>query len=68
MSESEKPTLWRIILSTLAAAFGVQSDRNRKQDFTYGNIYVYIIAGVVFTLLFIAAIVALVHLVLGASV
>ena len=68
MSESEKPTLWRIILSTLAAAFGVQSDRNRKQDFTYGNIYVYIIAGVVFTLLFIAAIVALAHLVLGASV
>ena len=62
--ESEKPAIWRIILSTLAAAFGVQSNRNREQDFTHGNIYVYIVSGLIFTVLFIVVIAMIVSSVL----
>jgi len=67
ISGSGKPSIWHIILSTLAAAFGVQSNHNREQDFTHGNIYIYIIAGILFTAFFIVAIVMVVHLVLGMS-
>ena len=59
--------MWRIILSTLAAAFGVQSNRNREQDFTHGNIYVYIVSGLVFTVIFIVAIAMIVNFVLSAQ-
>lgn len=68
ISGSGKPSIWHIILSTLAAAFGVQSDRNHKRDFTHGNIYIYIIAGILFTAFFIVAIMAIVHLVLKMSI
>ena len=59
--------MWRIVLSTLAAAFGVQSNRNREQDFTHGNIYVYIVSGLIFTVIFIVAIAMIVNFVLSAQ-
>ena len=65
--KSGKPAMWRIILSTLAAAFGVQSNRNREQDFTHGNIYVYIVSGLIFTILFIVVIAMIVNSVLPAQ-
>jgi hypothetical protein len=65
ISGSGKPSIWRIILSTLAAAFGVQSNRNREQDFAHGKIYIYIVSGILFTAFFVVAIVVIVHLVLG---
>lgn len=65
--KSDRPAMWRIILSTLAAAFGVQSNRNREQDFTHGNIYVYIVSGLVFTVIFIVAIAMIVNFVLSAQ-
>jgi hypothetical protein len=60
-----KPSLLQIAGSVLAAAFGVQSDANRERDFAHGSAKVYIIAGLVFTALFIAALVGAVKLVVG---
>ena len=63
--QSQKPGFWQIVLSTIAAAFGVQSKKNLEQDFRYGNFYVYIAAGVVFTALFVCTIILVVKIVLN---
>ena len=62
---SEKtPSFIQVVASVLAAALGVQSARNRQRDFEHGNPLVFIAAGLIFTVLFIATIVGVVHLVL----
>lgn len=66
MSE-QRPRFWDIIISTIAAAFGVQSRKNHERDFKGGNIYAYIAAGVIFTVLFVLAVLFVVNLVLKAS-
>lgn len=58
------PSLLEVMLSVLAAAFGVQSRRNRERDFTRGNPVVFILAGLIFTLLFVLTLIGVVHLVL----
>ena len=60
-----KPTITQVIKSVLAAAIGVQSNDNRQKDFEQGSLPTYIIAGVIFTVLFICGIVFLVSTVLG---
>jgi hypothetical protein len=52
--------LIRIVQSTLAAAIGVQSKENRERDFEEGNAGTFIVAGVLFTVLFVATIVVVV--------
>jgi hypothetical protein len=54
---------YRIIQSTLAAAIGVQSKKNRERDFQEGNAGTFIAAGVIFTGLFIATVMTVVQLV-----
>lgn len=54
---------WQVITSVLAAALGVQSSRNRERDFKQGKVGVFIVAGFIFTLLFILAVVGIVQLV-----
>lgn len=61
----QKPTFWQIVASTFAAAFGVQSSKNRERDFTGGNIYTYIAAGVIFTVVFVIVMVIIVKTVLS---
>ncbi|GAB6046535.1 DUF2970 domain-containing protein [Methyloparacoccus murrellii] len=61
----QKPSLRQVIGSVVSAAFGVQSSANRERDFTGGSATPYIVAGIVFTVLFILAIVGVVKLVLG---
>jgi len=53
----------RIIQSTLAAAIGVQSKKNRERDFQEGNAGTFIAAGIIFTVLFIATVMTVVQLV-----
>lgn len=53
-----------IALSVIAAAFGVQTEANRERDFEHGNPVVYIIAGIIFTVLFVLTIMGVVALVL----
>ncbi len=60
-----KPTIAQVIKSVLAAAIGVQSDGNRQKDFEQGSLSTYVIAGVIFTVLFVCGLVFLVSTVLG---
>ncbi|QXH33004.1 DUF2970 domain-containing protein [Pseudomonas muyukensis] len=56
------PTFWQMLQSILAAAFGVQSGKNRARDFTYGKASHFIIMGTLFTLIFILVLIGLVQL------
>jgi len=65
--EKEKPRLpfWRAVLSVIQAAFGVQSKENRKRDFSQGSIASFITAAVIFTAIFVLALILVVRLVLS---
>lgn len=60
-------TLLQIIGSTIAAAFGVQSSRNRQRDFAAGRPMHFIVAGIVFTALFVVTMVFVVRSVLSVA-
>ena len=53
----------QILQSTLAAAFGVQSHKNSVQDFEEGNAGWFILAGIIFTVVFISIVLTVVNLV-----
>lgn len=55
---------WQIFLSVVAAAAGVQSDKNRQRDFTHFRPWPYIFAGLLFMALFVGLLIGIVHLVL----
>ena len=57
-------TFWQIAGSTIAAAFGVQKRANRERDFARGKPLHFIIAGIVFTVVFVLIVVSVVQLVL----
>lgn len=60
----KKLTIWQVIKSTLAAAFGVQTEEARQRDFSQGNAGTFIIAGLVFTAAFVVILLVIVQLVL----
>jgi len=60
-----KPSTLQTIKSIFAAFIGVQSNENRKADFEQGSLKTYVIAGVIFTILFVAFMVFVVSMVLG---
>lgn len=63
--KDDKPlTLREMLQSVLAAAFGVQSGKNRTRDFSRGKPSHFILLGIVFTALFALTLLALVKLVL----
>lgn len=62
--QEQKPGLGSIVMSTLAAAFGVQSSKNRERDFVKGNLKSYVISGIIFVVVFISTIVMLVKTVI----
>jgi len=65
---SEKsPGRLQVIQSVIAAAFGVQSTKNRERDFAQGKPWHYIAGGVVFTVLFILGVWTLVQYMLSAA-
>lgn len=55
----------QILQSTLAGAFGVQSHKNRVQDFEEGNAGWFILAGIIFTVVFIFTVLTVVNLVVA---
>ena len=55
----------QVSASVLAAAFGVQSSKNRERDFSRGRLHHFVIAGVTFTAVFVLAVYAVVRWVLG---
>ena len=64
-TSKQKPRFGSVILSILAAAIGVQSDKNRERDFANGSPFTFIIGGFVFTILFMATVALVVGLVLS---
>lgn len=62
--DPKKPTLWQMMVSVMAAFFGVQSDKSRERDFTHGNPWVFIVMGLVFVIVFVLVLVGFVQLIL----
>ncbi|WP_043307750.1 DUF2970 domain-containing protein [Pseudomonas sp. ML96] len=63
--DDNKPLTFREMMqSVLAAAFGVQSGKNRARDFSRGKPSHFILLGVLFTSIFVLVLFALVRLVL----
>ncbi len=62
--DNERLSFWQVLGSTLAAAFGVQSSKNRERDFTHGKASHFIFMGIAFTVIFVLAVVTVVQLVL----
>ena len=50
--------------SIFAAAFGVQSKKNRERDFEHGKFHHFIIGGIIFAVLFILMVIGIVKLVM----
>lgn len=69
MEKDEKPlTLLEMLQSVLAAAFGVQSGKNRSRDFSRGKPSHFILLGVIFTTLFVLVLLGVVKLILHLAV
>ncbi|WNW10461.1 DUF2970 domain-containing protein [Pseudomonas sp. DTU_2021_1001937_2_SI_NGA_ILE_001] len=58
------PTFWQMLHSVLAAAFGVQSERNRQRDFSHDKPWHFVVLGLGFTLVFALGLLLIVRLVL----
>jgi len=53
-----------MMLSVMQASFGVQSKKNKERDFASGSIKGFVIAALVFTILFVITVATVVNLVL----
>ena len=62
--QGKPPTFWQLVHSILAAAFGVQSGKNRARDFTHGKPSHFVILGLLFTAVFALTLLGIVKLVL----
>jgi len=60
-------TIFGLMQSTCAAFFGVQSEANRKRDFESGKFWHFVVAGLVFVLIFLGLIWGAVKLMLTAA-
>ena len=62
---AQKPNLLQVIKAVLGAMVGVQSERQRQQDFAASSPLPYIVVGIIFTLLFVVALLLVVSWVLA---
>ncbi|UVW33821.1 DUF2970 domain-containing protein [SAR92 clade bacterium H455] len=65
--KKKKTNIGALVKSILAAAIGVQSNKNRERDFEEGNPLAFIIGGFIFTALFIGTIATIVGFVLSTN-
>jgi len=65
--EAKRPGLLSMLQSVAAAAFGVQSEKKREQDFQHGKPGDYIALGIVFVIVFIITLVVIVNMVLDSA-
>ncbi len=70
-SEEDEPRRslnpFQVIGSVFAAGLGVQSSKNRERDFKEGRAGTFIVAGLLFTVLFIGTVYGVVRLVLESA-
>lgn len=62
--KESRPGFWQVVVSVLAAAFGVNSRRNQERDFESSTPLPFIIGGVIFGVIFVVGIALIVTLVL----
>jgi hypothetical protein len=62
--KAKKITVFSFMSSIVAAAFGVQSNKNRERDFEHGKFHHFIIGGIIFAVLFILLVIGVVKLVM----
>jgi hypothetical protein len=60
-------TFLSLLQSVSAAAFGVQSEKNRKRDFESGKFWHFVIAGILFVIVFLVLVWAAVQYLLATS-
>ncbi|MDO6706222.1 DUF2970 domain-containing protein [Photobacterium sp. 1_MG-2023] len=65
MTKSSPRKKNNVFRSVAAAMFGVQSDRNRQQDFSQPSALPFILAGVVFIVVFVMILVGISQLAAG---
>ena len=66
-SNNKKLPFRKVLQSVLAAAFGVQQQRNYQRDFSLGKPHSFIIAGITGTVLFVLFLAGLAQLILFLS-
>ena len=65
MAQQPEPTVWQILMSVLAALFGVQSSEGRARDFVGGKKWwVYLLVGIVVVLLLVAGLIIVAKIIL----
>ena len=64
LQEPPALTFWQLLSSTAAAAFGVQTSKNRERDFNRGKASHFIAMGIGFTVVFVLVIASIVSFVL----
>ena len=67
-SPNKKPTLLQIIGSIFSAIFGIQTNKNRKRDFSQGNAKDYIAVYIVIVILIVIAMLGFVKMVVHFSI
>ncbi len=63
--DQDSLTFRQVMASTIAAAFGVQKSENRQRDFSKGKPIHFILAGLIFTVVFVLALATVVQVVLS---
>ncbi|MCT7941241.1 MULTISPECIES: DUF2970 domain-containing protein [Shewanella] len=58
-------SLWQVFSSTIAAFFGVQTDKNRQRDFKTTSPIPFILMGIMLTVFLVLTLVAIVNQVLS---
>ncbi len=61
--KDDKLGFMEIVLSVFAAALGVQNSKNQERDFKNGSPVAFIVAGLIFTIIFVVTIVTIVSFV-----
>jgi len=61
----DKVSFWQTMVSVVQASFGVQNKKNKQRDFENGSIKAFIAAALIFTVLFVLALVVVVGVVMG---
>lgn len=62
--DKKKVSPLSIMSSVMAASFGVQTNKNRERDFEKGKFHHFVIAGIIFAVLFILLIIGIVKVVM----
>lgn len=65
--ENTEISFGQLLLSTLSAFIGVQSNANRERDFKYGKISHFILIGLLFASVFVGTLVGVVKIVMSVA-